>query len=288
VRNEIGDYSPLTQLAMRAFHVARKVSPMFWLSKRCPLLKSRNELSTQELFSQSHVRRRAKAVELYIIAWLFLEACLVGVVCFCQLPLPFIVGLVLAAVAGLRIIEIFQVTVNAAFFDSFSGRSDNMVASSPRIIVLAFYNFIELAVCFGVLYALNPGLLKGAGRPVTSFYFSLITQLTIGYGDVYPTSYLRAIAAVQGIVSVVFVVLVFGRFVSTLPRMKGLLEEDQTGGTALNEPEQSRNALPQEIAPPSKVNTRAKPKSNSQEKKSNRVRRRNNSKQQRQHGLTPR
>jgi hypothetical protein len=47
-----------------------------------------------------------------------------------------------------------------------------------------------------------------------AFYVSIVTQLMIGYSNVYPTGWLRVVAAVQGLVGFVFVVLVFGRFVA--------------------------------------------------------------------------
>ena len=48
-------------------------------------------------------------------------------------------------------------------------------------------------------------------QPVTAFYFSIITQLTIGYGDVYATAWLRIIAAAQGLIGALFVIVVLGR-----------------------------------------------------------------------------
>jgi Ion channel len=50
--------------------------------------------------------------------------------------------------------------------------------------------------------------------PLTAFYFSVITQLTIGYGDVCATGWLRIIAAGQGLIGALFVVAVLGRAVS--------------------------------------------------------------------------
>ena len=224
------EFSPLTELARRIFGSAKALSPMNWLRSLCPLLKPRSEISPEEVASKDFTRRRAKAVEIYIIAWLTIEAVLVALVCVTQLPTPlkFIVG----TVVGLRIVEIVQVTVNAAVFDSLSGRPDNRVTSSARMLVLAFVNFVELWTCFGVVYAADYTRLKGAGQAATAFYLSIITQLTIGYGDVYPTGYLRSLAAIQGLVSIVFIVLVFTRFVSTLPHMKTLLEEPPPGERA--------------------------------------------------------
>jgi Ion channel len=66
----------------------------------------------------------------------------------------------------------------------------------------------------------------GAGRPITGFYLSIITQLTIGYGDVYPTSWMRLVAAIQGLVGIVFVVLVFGRVIASFQPLKEVFGQD--------------------------------------------------------------
>ena len=143
-------------------------------------------------------------------------------------------------VAALRIIEVVQVTVNAAVFDSFTRKQDNRILSAARMLVLGFVNFVELCVCFGIVYAANFKHLVGAGQPVTAFYFSIVTQLTIGYGDVFPTGGLRICAAVQGLISLIFVVLVFARFVTTLPRIDATLEPEcaewSTGDVRPDEP----------------------------------------------------
>jgi hypothetical protein len=91
------------------------------------------------------------------------------------------------------------------------------VISPLRTLILAGINYVELALCFGVLYALNYKSLSGADRPITAFYFSIITQLTIGYGDVSPTGYLRLLVVVQGMLSALFVITVFARAIAELP-----------------------------------------------------------------------
>jgi hypothetical protein len=88
------------------------------------------------------------------------------------------------------------------------------VISAVRTLTLAAINYVQLMLWFGLVYALNYQLLHGAGQPVTAFYFSVITQLTIGYGDVYAMGWLRIIAAAQGLIGALFVIVVLGRAVS--------------------------------------------------------------------------
>jgi hypothetical protein len=67
--------------------------------------------------------------------------------------------------------------------------------------------------------------LVGAGKPVTGFYLSVITQLTIGYGDVYPTGWLRVVAAIQGLVGALFIILVIARLVASLRPIREFLDD---------------------------------------------------------------
>jgi hypothetical protein len=90
------------------------------------------------------------------------------------------------------------------------------VISPQRTLVLAAINYVELMLWFGLVYALNYKSLHGAGQPATAFYFSIITQLTIGYGDVSPEGwFLRILAALQGLIGALFVIVVLGRAISS-------------------------------------------------------------------------
>lgn len=213
---------PITTLAQWVFSIAKWLAPMHWLRKSCPLLRYRSELSQKEVRSLDFTRRRVKAVDIYVLSYVAVEVVLVT--CACLVHLPLVVAWLAILIVGLRIIEIMQVTVNATVFDQLAGRPDNRVASKPRMVVLAILNFAELCLCFGVVYALNISLLHGTGRAATGFYFSVITQLTIGYGDVHPISVLRVVAALQGLIGVVFVVLVLARLIATLPRIDSVLD----------------------------------------------------------------
>lgn len=216
----LAEFSPVTALARRLFDLAKWLSPMQWLSVWYPLFKARSALTPEEVQSKDFTRRRARGIEKYMICWLVLELALVIVSCLG--PWPTWVRLIVAGIVASRIVEIVQVTVNATLFDALSGRPDERVTSRARMIVLSGVNFVELWLCFGVIYATDYVRLRGAGRPVTAFYLSIITQLTIGYGDVYPTGWLRLVAAAHGLTGILFVILVFGRFMASLPQIRGI------------------------------------------------------------------
>jgi hypothetical protein len=108
----------------------------------------------------------------------------------------------------LRVVEIIARTTIVDFTN---------VISRQRSLILVAINYVELMLWFGLIYALNYQSLHGADQPATAFYFSIITQLTIGYGDVYATGWLRIVAAAQGLIAALFVIVVLGRAVSAPP-----------------------------------------------------------------------
>lgn len=227
------DFGPITAGVRALWAFAKWLSPMQWLGslgrrlgdKSCLyLLRPRSDLTQLEIESKDFTRRRACAIEWYMVCWLGFEVAVVVMACLGPWPTWTTLA---AGLVALRIIEILQITVNATLFDAFSGRPDERVASQARMLVLAGLNFVELCLCFGVIYASDLSRLHGAGRPITAFYFSIITQLTIGYGDIYPVGHLRLVAAAHGLTSILFVVLVFGRFVAALPRVRAIFWEKQ-------------------------------------------------------------
>jgi len=216
------DVGFLTEGARRIFHYAKWFSVMPWLRPFNPLFRPRSELKPDEFGKPDFTRRRARAIDLYVTVWLVAELLTVGISCSCQLPCT--VHFLVMVFVSLRILEIVQVTVNVALFDALSGRPEELVGSRTRMLVLAGLNFLELLLCFGIIYAINYRGLVGAGQPATGFYLSVMTQLTIGYGDVYPTAWLRLVAAMQGLVGTFFLILVVARFVASLPQLRGAFD----------------------------------------------------------------
>lgn len=82
-------------------------------------------------------------------------------------------------------------------------------------VVLAF------AVCYFFLsYIPGHGLIENVpsetvlGRALSALYFSVITGATVGYGDVLPLGFSRALAALEGIVSFVLLAVFVSRVAS--------------------------------------------------------------------------
>lgn len=94
----------------------------------------------------------------------------------------------------------------------------HVIISGKRSLVLGMVNFIELIICFACIYAAFPDCLsypeKQPKDSVTYLYFSCITQLTVGYGDVAPLKWLRLVACLQGLGGLFLITLTIGRFIA--------------------------------------------------------------------------
>jgi hypothetical protein len=172
-------------------------------------------------------KARGRKVEIYLGGWLLAEAAAVGLVANNIEPRW---AFIWVALAAYRVFDILQATINITIFDPLRtlGKQTYFLAL-VRTLVMSFINFIELAICFGTIYAHRLIELDKAQNWRSAYYFSFITQLTIGYGDVSPRGFTRAIAVSQGMVGFFFGLVVLGRFISFLPRIGTLMHDDNSG-----------------------------------------------------------
>jgi len=77
-------------------------------------------------------------------------------------------------------------------------------------------------LCFGIFYAHfhRLGLLRGAEGILDPYYFSAVTQLTIGFGDIQPAGAAKIATMFQGFTGFLFQLLILGRMVTLLPEIK--------------------------------------------------------------------
>ena len=226
--HKLSDF-PVSYFVLKVFDWIKWLSVIKLLSifNCLRFIRPRSELTQEEIKSAYFTKRRGKAIEIYLLIWIIFE--LFSSILSCTLDLHNFLKILITVLIASRIIEIIQVTVNASIFDAINNRPDNLVASKARMVILSLINFFELVICFGIIYALNFSLLSSeeAFPKVSSFYFSTITQLTIGYGDLSPTSYLMIVASLQGLLGLLFVVLVFARFIAVLPKIDSLIDKEQ-------------------------------------------------------------
>jgi hypothetical protein len=101
------------------------------------------------------------------------------------------------------------------------------VLRSPRItgdvLAGALASFVMAGLAFAVVYGIieghTPGAFQSAGTSAASFsdlaYFSFVTLLTIGFGDVTPVAPLaRAVVLFEGLFGVVFTTIVMASLVA--------------------------------------------------------------------------
>ena len=167
-------------------------------------------------------KRRSRRIETYILMWFAIEAALLVAAARGALVPVWLTQLLV----WVRILDIFQSSVNLGVFDQLRARGRLMISNAVRTLVLSFLNYLELIVCFGILYTTILPSLHGAESWADALYYSIVTHLTIGYGDIRPLGWARVISAVQGLIAVAFTILILGRIVSVLPRIESVMKHD--------------------------------------------------------------
>lgn len=157
-------------------------------------------------------------MDLYVISWILIEFMLIGFTII--LPNYWI----LLPIA-IRIIDIIQANFNISMFAQIRVKNDLFVLSSVRLLVLIVINYIELILCFGIIYMLYLDKFKDKTNILNGIYFSAITQLTIGYGDIQPLGLMKIVAVVQGLIGMLIVVLIIGKLLSFLPDFKSYVDD---------------------------------------------------------------
>ncbi len=209
---QLREYSIITWLFERLFWMLHLLSP-----SRLVRHSRLAHVTSQAFIDDPHgsTIRRSRRVESYLILWFVVELLLVAAAAT-ELSWPLWIPRALVIV---RILDIFQAAVNMSVFDQLRTHEQLVISSAVRTLVLSFVNYIELGVCFGLLYGTLSGSLVGSTGILDDLYFSAVTQLTIGYGDIRPLGWARFVSVVQGAISVAFTILMLGRIVGLLPRI---------------------------------------------------------------------
>jgi hypothetical protein len=214
------------------------VSPITWMLERlfaglqslslASLLFGTREQS-QALFTSPTKKvketiRRSRAIEAYIVVWFVLDALAIAIIPWLSDPYIWIT----AAIMGYRVFDIVQTALNVNLFAPLRlPARQHYIASLARMVILAIWNFIEMVVCFAAIYLVNR---HRFGPPLTTridgLYFSAITQLTIGYGDIVPLGSMRAVAPLQGLLGFLLALFALSRLVAFLPRTDAVFRDD--------------------------------------------------------------
>ncbi|WP_321912369.1 potassium channel family protein [Paraburkholderia sp. J11-2] len=210
-----------------------------------------NEKSEDREQRLKKVTSRSQRVEQYMLCW------------FCFEVLLLLAGLVVGkfgdshrsvvgiasglsvlcfiAVPAYRVFEIVETVININLFDPVRNGVANHVASVPRMVILGMWNWFEVAICFAIFYGSSwAHFVYGNAESATSghgLYFSVVTQLTIGYGDVSPIHATQFAAALQGLIGFLLGMIMLSRIVAFLP-----------GFVAVTQPATAANADPKPLA----------------------------------------
>jgi len=219
---KLREYSIITWFFERLFWMLHQMSPSR-LVRRSRVA----HVSSQAFIDDPHgsTVRRSRRVEGYIITWFLVELLLVWTESI-DLTWP---AWILRTLVIVRILDIFQSSVNMSVFDQLRTSEQMVISSAVRTLVLSFLNYIELAVCFGLLYGTLGDSLTGSSGYLDDLYFSAVTQLTIGYGDIRPVGWARLVSVLQGAISIAFTVLMLGRIVGVLPRIVTVMKHETDG-----------------------------------------------------------
>lgn len=214
---QLREYSIITWFFERVFWLLHQLSPSRVVGG------SRVAHVSSDAFRQNPqatTAARSRRKEAYILTWFAIELVLL-VVAEIEVGWPLWIPRVLASI---RIIDIFQSSVNLSVFDQLRTDERVVISSAVRTLVLSFLNYLELLICFGIVYVTMLDKLAGADGWMDAIYFSVVTQLTIGFGDIRPLGVARLVSAMQGLVAVAFTILILGRIVSVLPKIESVIK----------------------------------------------------------------
>jgi len=222
------DFSVLTWLVERLFFWLEFLSPAILFIPTRSLLYYRSyqlqEETEKEAYLIERARHRAQRVDVYLLLCIILEI-IAALLLFYVSASWFLI--VLQIPVSLRILEIIQANINLNIFDRLRyGEANHVTVSLTRNLILSVLGYLELMILFGLLYATLSDRLVGISHWSESFYFSVITQLTIGYGDIRPIGVARFLTAIQGTIGLFFSLLIMGRFVSFIPTIRTVIGDE--------------------------------------------------------------
>jgi len=206
----------ITPLIAKTLIIITSINQVFIGKRLAALEKAENGELTSE---------RAKRVDTYVFTFFLIELFL-----FTLLTLTCVrenwVSIFIFIILLFRILDILATALRVSIFDrKFSSLKFHAVACIERVIVLGFLNYVELIICFAGLYLFKSNDLCNAKDWLDYIYFSAINQMTIGYGDICPTRWLRLVAISQGLAGLLLLIVLIGRFIGILKRQTDLSDE---------------------------------------------------------------
>jgi hypothetical protein len=222
------EFSPLSWFFERLLFWAEFVSfSILFIPTRSLIhsaLHDLNDPQEKESYIIEHMLHRARHVDTYIMLWIVFEV-LLAIVLEVESALWLLVAV--RVLMALRVVDIAQANINLNVFDRLRfAETSHVTVSVTRNLILAAITYVELVVVFAVVYATMPLNVHGVTHLYDCLYFSMSTQLTVGYGDLHPLGVARYVATVQGMIGFFFSLLIMSRFVSLLPAVRTVFGDD--------------------------------------------------------------
>lgn len=89
-----------------------------------------------------------------------------------------------------------------------------------HVLLVVLYGYVVIAAAYGVAYHVTETV-PGANNFGDYLYFSLITMATVGYGDLVPTGFGRALASCEVLTSMTYQLLAFASASNYFRRFTG-------------------------------------------------------------------
>ncbi len=168
----------------------------------------------------------------YELVWLIRSITLaVLAAMFSQLNKFSIIHIVIFCIVLWRLIDIYQNIFRIVLFDRlrikavFEKKEIGMLSPERRVIFAAI-NYFELCFLFSCFYSSLPYVKPAHGISFwEAIYFSVITMTTLGYGDIQPAGITRAVASIQAITGIFFMVMIMGYLIALLRHPPSLSSE---------------------------------------------------------------
>lgn len=229
-KNEIPpEFGYFTLIIARIFRVLQYFPPQCFIGSRFKTFKDSdfNKLTPKQ--RKEFTIKRARKIDLYMAVWLLVEIGSLFIVAKSDLSNYLIVEYPLLILVSLRLIDIVQVNVNLSLFDVMRvGRSYNYMASVIRTIINVIINYFEILLCFAIIYAFNIDCLKGGEDWTDALYFSSVTQVTLGFGEIFPEGAMKFVSILQLMLGFLFTALIIGRFISLLPQSRTIARDGES------------------------------------------------------------
>lgn len=226
------EYGFITRVIAGIFRFMQKVSlSQLFIQNRVDAFGKSDFLNLTADQRRVGAIKRAKRVDIYLLACVAFEIMAVIAVSNGLAHIGIIHWTIMILVI-LRLIDIVQVNINLSLFDVIrTGKELNYVASAVRLIINVLINYFEIILCFGIIYACNEKYLNPVSHWTDPFYYSIITQITVGFGQMAPHGILKLVTVLQFILGYFFTALIIGRFISLLPHGRTVAGDSQSDNT---------------------------------------------------------